>query len=193
MKLKNFINYKIYYLHKRENGFSIVEMLIVVFIIAIIATVISILYISSVRSQRDLLNKAGSEANLRTTLYSMTKDIREATNVSIANYNKLEFTSGSDSIKYELIKNPSGKTFKLYKIVTKDGIPNTKFIMDYIISDNTFSYDLKDGLGENLPVLLTDQLSKLILVNLNFTVNKEPLAPAKAVILSTKVSLRNIQ
>ena len=191
MKLKNFINYKIYHLYKRENGFSIIEMLIVIFIIAIIATVISILYISSVRSQRDLLNKAGLEANLRTTIYSISKDIREATNISIAGYDNLKFISGSDIIEYKL--SSSNGTYILNKYVTSGGSTSTKFIMDYIIDNNIFSYNLKDSLGENLPVLLTDQLSKLILVNLNFTVNKEPLAPAKAVILSTKVSLRNIQ
>ncbi|MHB9129451.1 MAG: PulJ/GspJ family protein, partial [Candidatus Humimicrobiaceae bacterium] len=138
--MKNFIKYKIYHLYKKENGFSIVEMLLVVFIIAIVVTVISMLYIYSVRSQKDLLNKAGSESNLRTTMYSIAKDIREATDVSIARNDYIKFNSGSDIIEFELTA--SNGTYTLNKKVTIAGNTTTKFIMEYITNTNIFSYYL---------------------------------------------------
>jgi prepilin-type N-terminal cleavage/methylation domain-containing protein len=186
MKLNNFNKNKIYNLFKKENGFSIVEMLLVVFIIAIVATVISMLYISSVRSQKDLLNKAGSESNLRVTMYSIAKDIREATNVSLAQNNRIIFNSGSDIIEYVLTSTT------LNKKVTSGGNTTTKYIMDYITDNNIFSYYLTST-GSSLPVPLSAHLSDFKLVNINFTVNKEPSAPVKAVSLSTMVALRNRQ
>jgi prepilin-type N-terminal cleavage/methylation domain-containing protein len=188
MKLKNFLYHKKFNIFKKENGFSIVEMLLVVFIIAIIATVISMIYLSSVRSQKDLLNKAGSEASLRTTLYSVAKDIREATDVSEARNDYIKFTSGSDTIEYELIS--SGGTYKLNKKVTAGGVTNTKFVMDYITDNNIFNYYLTST-GAALSAPLSAHLSDFKLVNISIIVNREPSVPAKAVNLSTTVSLRN--
>ena len=79
MKMRKILlNVKYIIYIRRKMDCSIVEMILVVSIIAIVATVISLLYMSSVRSQRDLLNKSVSVANLRTTIYSISKDIKEA-------------------------------------------------------------------------------------------------------------------
>jgi len=200
MKIKNFTKCKIYYFFKKENGFSIVEMLLVVFIIAIVATVISLLYISSVRSNKDLLIKAGSEANLRTTMYSVAKDIREigdrkedgnTNEVLEARNDYIKFKKGTaaDIIEYELIS--SNGTYTLNKKITSGGITTTKFIMEYITNNNIFSYYLSNGMTA-LPVPLSAaDLSTFKLVNLYFIVNKEASAAVKAVNLSTMVSLRN--
>lgn len=189
--MKNFSKSKIYNFIKKENGFSIVEMLLVVFIIAIVATVLSMLYIYSVRSQKDLLNKAGSESNLRTTMYSIAKDIREATDVSIARNDYIKFNSGADILEYELTA--LNGTYILNKKITSGGNTTTKFIMNYITNNNIFSYYLtSSGATLSVPLSAAD-LSTFKLVNLSFTVNKEPLIPAKAVSLLTMVSLRNRQ
>jgi prepilin-type N-terminal cleavage/methylation domain-containing protein len=191
MKQGKFIKNKIYHLYKRENGFTLVEMLVVGLIIAIIATVISMLYISSVRSQRDLLNKAGSEANIRTTIYSVAKDLREANDVIIARNDYIKFNSGSDTIEYELVS--SSGTYVLNRKLTSAGSTSTKFIMGYITNNNIFNYYLT-GSGASLSVPLSAQnLIDFKIINLNFTVNKEPLIPVKASSLSTMVSLRNRQ
>jgi prepilin-type N-terminal cleavage/methylation domain-containing protein len=188
MKLKNFSKSKRYNLLKNENGFSIVEMLLVVLIIAIVTSVITMIYIYSVRSQKDLLSKAGSEANLRTTMYSIAKDIREATDVSIAENNHIKFNSGADILEYELTA--SSGTYILNKKITSGGTTTTKFIMKYITNNNVFSYYLTST-GAALSVPLSVHLSDFKLVNISFTVNQEPSIPVKAVNLSTMVSLRN--
>ena len=174
---------------RKENGFSIVETLLVVFIIAIVATVISLLYMSSVKSQKDLLNKAGSETNLRTTLYSVAKDLREATDITTAKSDYIKFNSGSDIIEFELTA--SNGTYTLNKKITAGGTTDTKFIIEYITNNNIFSYYSTDT-GPALTVPLSEpDLLAFKLVKLNFTVNKEPSLPAKAVSLLTTVSLRN--
>jgi prepilin-type N-terminal cleavage/methylation domain-containing protein len=191
MKLKKTGKNKIFNSLKKENGFSLIEMLLVIFIIAIVATVISLLYISSVRSQKDILNKAGSESNLRTTLYSVAKDLREATDVITARSDYIKFNSGSDIIEFELTA--LNGAYTLNKKITSGGSTTTKFIMDYITTNNVFSYYLTST-GTTLSVPLSAaNLLAFKLVNLNFTVNKEPLIPAKAVSLLTMVSLRNRQ
>jgi prepilin-type N-terminal cleavage/methylation domain-containing protein len=190
MKIKNFNKFKIGSLLKKENGFSIIEMLLVFFIIGIIATVISMIYIYSVRSQKDLLNKAGSESNLRNTMYIVAKDIREATDVSIATNDYIQFNSGLDVIEYKLTA--SNGTYTLSKKTTSGSNISTKFIMESITNNNIFSYYLTSS-GAALSVPLSVHLTDFKLVNLSFIVNKEPLIPAKAVNLSTMVSLRNRQ
>jgi len=179
---------KTYNLLKKENGFTIIEMLLVVFIIAIVATVISMIYIYSVRSQKDLLSKAGTESNLRVTMYSIAKDIREATTVTIARNDYIMFNSGSDTIEYELT--PANGTYTLNKKITSGGSSTTKFVMEYITDSNIFSYYLKSP-GAALTAPLSEHLSDFKLINLSFTINKEPSIPARAVNLSTMVSLRN--
>jgi len=188
MKSKNFIKNKINCYLRKDNGFSLVEMLMVVLIIGIVSTAVSALYISSLRSQKDLLNKANLETNLRTAIYSISKDLREATNVTIAENSKIKFDIGTETIEYELVT--SNGTYKLNKKITEGGSTITKFIMEDIIDNNIFSYYLESG-QTALSVPLSSHLSDFKLVNLNFTVNKEPSVAAKAINLSTMVHLRN--
>jgi len=189
MKQNNSGRYKLNALFKEEKGFTIVEMLLVSLIVAIIATIISMLYISSIRSQKDLLNKAGSETNLRTTMYSVSQDIRGASDVSIAGNDYIKFTSGADIVEFVLVS--SNGTHILNKKITSGGSTTTKFIMENITNNNIFSYYLTST-GSALSVPLSSQnLTDFKLVNLNFTVNKEYLNPDKDVSLSTMVSLRN--
>ncbi|MEI7616210.1 MAG: prepilin-type N-terminal cleavage/methylation domain-containing protein, partial [Actinomycetota bacterium] len=181
--------YKLNALFKEEKGFTIVEMLLVSLVVAIIATIISMLYISSIRSQKDLFGKAGAEANLRTTMYSVSQDIRGASDVSIAGNDYIKFTSGADIVEFVLVS--SGGTYVLNKKTTSGGSTTTKFIMEYITNNNIFSYYVNDS-GSALSIPLSAQnLADFKLVNLIFTVNKEYLNPDKDVSLSTMVSLRN--
>jgi len=203
MKLDNFKNNKIFGTPKKENGFTIVELLLVVVIIAIITAVISMLYISFVRSQKGLLNKAGSEANLRTTLYVVAKDIREAAGINAADSGRIIINTSTDpaiisTIEYVSILQ-SNKTYTLNKIVTTGGVTaDPKFVMEYIINKDIFSYYITyittpDGVPPvpfTLPMSAQDLLD-FKLININFTVNKEPSLPARAVSLSTVVSIRN--
>ena len=200
MNKKNIIKCKIYYLFKKENGFSIVEMLLVVFIIAIVATVISLLYISSVRSQKDLLEKAGSEANLRTTMYSIAKDIREIgdrkedgslNEVLAARSDYIKFMKGeaADIVEYELTS--SNGTYTLNKKITSGGTTTTKFIIGDITDNNIFNfYTASNSEAFTVPLSESD-LSSFKLVKLNFIINKTPLETAKELNLSTMVSIRN--
>ena len=200
MNKKNLIKCKTYYLFKKESGFSIVEMLLVVFIIAIVATVISLLYISSIRSQKDLLEKAGSEANLRTTMYSIAKDIREIgdrkedespNEVLAARSDYIKFLKGAsaDIVEYELTS--SNGTYTLNKKITSGGITTTKFILGDITDNNIFNYyTSSDSAAFPVPLSESD-LSSFKLVKLNFIINKKPLETAKALNLSTMVSIRN--
>ncbi|MHB1376816.1 MAG: PilW family protein [Candidatus Humimicrobiaceae bacterium] len=192
MNLKKFAKCKIFNWLKKENGFGLVEMLIVVFIIAIIATVISLLYISSVRSQRDLLNKAGLEANLRTTLYSMTKDIREATSVSKAESDSLEFRAdiNNDSVSEDVEYIFSG--LGPYTLNKKINGGSDIFIMSYIRDKNIFSYFSDSSEDSKLqPPLDAQNLSSFKMIKIEFIVNRESSNPVKEVSLSTFVSLRN--
>ena len=185
---------KKYNIFRNNKGFSIVEMLIVVLIIAIIAGVISVVYINSVKSQKDLLNKAGAEINIRTALYTITKEIREASGFSIASNNQVKFSAdiNNDSTveDVEYVLTGSNNNFTLNKKINNG---NNIFILSNITNNDIFSY-YKDSSGSALQTPLSSQdLLSFKLIKINFTVNKEPSNPSKAVNFSTVVSLRNRQ
>ena len=78
---------------KFKNGFSLIELLIVTFIIMIIAAVASVLYLNTIRSQEDILSKAKSQKDARTALYLMEKEIRESGLWQVQGLYKNKFTN----------------------------------------------------------------------------------------------------
>lgn len=192
--LKKALNNKITDIFNNEKGFSLVEMLIVVLIIAIIASLITTVYITSAKSQKDIINKAGSESNMRTALYTMTKDIREATDISSAksDYLKIKSNVNNDSID-EVVEYILTSSNGVYILNKKINGGSDIFIMDFITSNNVFSYYANIS-GSALQVPLSSQnLSSFKLIKISFIVNREPSNTIKAVNLSTVVSLRNRQ
>jgi prepilin-type N-terminal cleavage/methylation domain-containing protein len=175
---------------KKENGFSFIEMLLVVIIIAIIAAVITVIYITSTKSQNELLTRFGSESRLRTALYSIAKDIRNADSINKAGSDYIEFISGTSTINYGLILSGDNSTYILNKTVSSGGSTVNTVIMKYINGNNVFSYFLtSSGVPLAVPLSSSDLLI-FKLVNLNFIINSEPSKPAGSVNLSTTVSLR---
>ena len=192
--LKKALNNKITDIFNNEKGFSLVEMLIVVLIIAIIASLITTVYITSAKSQKDIINKAGSESNMRTALYTMTKDIREATDIISAksDYLKIKSNVNNDSID-EVVEYILTSSNGVYILNKKINGGSDIFIMDFITSNNVFSYYANIS-GSALQVPLSSQsLSSFKLIKISFIVNREPSNTIKAVNLSTVVSLRNLR
>jgi len=189
---KKFIYFKNNNIFKNNKGFSLIEVLLVIVIFSIIASVISVVYINSVRSQKDLINKADSEINIRTALYALTKELREASNFSLATNNQIKFSAdiNNDSAleDVEYILTGTNNNFTLYKKINNG---NNKFILGNIINNDIFSYYNDNNSSALQTPLSSNDLLTFKMIKINFTVNKEPTIPSKAVNFSTVVTLRN--
>ena len=138
------------------------------------------------RSQKEILSKAGSVANLRTTMYSISKDIREASSFSTETSSlSLKFTAdtNNDSVFEDVEYILKGET--LYKNINGEA---DKFVMDYITNDTIFRYFSDSSEDSEMQPPLNPENVKM--VEIHFIISREPskIAPEE---LSTFVSLRN--
>ena len=79
------------------SGFTTVELLIVMLILLFVTGVATLTYFTAVNTTRDVISISTSEIDARTAIYRMSKDIREATSISLADEDKIRFTSNIDS------------------------------------------------------------------------------------------------
>ena len=59
-------------------GFTLIEVLIVVLLIFVVVSVVSMTYITSINTTKDVVDITTSEIDARTTMYRISKDVREA-------------------------------------------------------------------------------------------------------------------
>ena len=106
---------------KNQKGFSLVEMLLVILLIFIIVALVSSLFLTSGRTNRDVINIVRSEIDARLVIYRISKDIRETNDIIIANNDEVIFMSNVDedeyyeTIRYYLVAEESH--FNLYRQV----------------------------------------------------------------------------
>ncbi len=177
---------------KFKNGFSLIELLIVTFIIMIIAAVASVLYLNTIRSQEDILSKAKSQKDARTALYLMEKEIRESVSMLNAENNDIRFLSNIDQDdEFEEISYYTELSGSNYILVREEDGTDTGIFLNYLISDNIFSYYNKaDSDPIDLP-LDEINLNTFKVLKISFVLNDEPEYANKNLYVSSSVYLRN--
>ncbi|HHT78878.1 MAG TPA: prepilin-type N-terminal cleavage/methylation domain-containing protein [Actinobacteria bacterium] len=175
-----------------QKGFSLIELLIVIFIIMIIASIASVLYLNTVRSQEDILGRAKSQKDARTVLYIMEKEIRECVSVINAENNDIRFLSNIDrDDEFEEISyhtEISGNNYILFR--EEDGT-GARIFLDSLVNDDIFSYyHQADSDPLDLP-LDEDSLNVFKILKIEFLLNDEPELAGKNIYMSSSVYLRN--
>lgn len=175
-----------------QKGFSLIELLIVTFIIMIIASVASVLYLNTIRSQEDILSRAKSQKDARTVLYLMEKEIRECISVLNAENNDIRFLSNVDQDdEFEEISyytEISGNNYILFR--EEDGT-GAKIFLDSLVDDDIFSYyHQADSDPLDLP-LDEGSLNVFKVLRIEFMLNDEPEFANKNIYMSSSVYLRN--
>jgi prepilin-type N-terminal cleavage/methylation domain-containing protein len=175
-----------------KNGFSLVELLIVILIIMIIASVASILYLNSIRSQEDILGKAQSQKDGRTALYLIEKEVREAVSVSSAGNNNITFLSNADQDdEYEQISYFTELSGDNYILIREEDESGSKVFLTSLVSDDIFSYysQIESDTIE-LPMDIST-LNTFKILKISFILNDKPEYPDKNLVISSSVYLRN--
>lgn len=174
------------------SGFTTVELLIVMLILLFVTGVATLTYFTAVNTTRDVISISTSEIDARTAIYRMSKDIREATSISLADEDKIRFTSNIDSDDsfeevYYFLENENGY-YNLYRQVNGE---TKKIVTSNIISNQLFLYysDLEE---DNLtPPVDEAELKEIKTIKINIVIDQEKNQTARTMELSTYVTLRN--
>jgi prepilin-type N-terminal cleavage/methylation domain-containing protein len=180
---------------KDQKGFSLVEMLLVILLLFIIVALVSSLFFTSEKANRDIINIVRSEIDARTALYRISKDIRETHEIKFANYDEVVFLSNIDEdeyyeeINYYLVAEDSH--YNLYRQVDST---DSKLYIKNIVDSSIFLYftDLGEPAdGMPTPVDEEAELQNIKFVDINLNVDQSGNQSNKTMTLNTMITLRN--
>ena len=177
---------------KLKNGFSLIELLIVIFVIMIIATIASALYLNTIKTQKNIIDKAQIQKDGRTVLYQMEKEIRGIKQVLSATNNNLSFLT-HDFVKNELkeISYYTGFKENKYFLVRVENKEVKKVSLNNLINDSIFFYYAEPDAAPLEVPLSEENLNTFKILKISFMLNDLTDMTGKELLLSSSVFLRN--
>jgi len=179
---------------KDQKGFSLVEMLLVVLLIFIIVALVSSLFLTSGRTNRDVINIVKSEIDARVVIYRISKDIRETHDIITANNNEVVFLSNIDGdeyyerIRYYLVAEDSH--FNLYRQVDSDD--GRLYIKNIVVPDIFLYYsDLGIPADEGTMPVIEEELQNIRFIDITVTIDQSGSISVRTMELNTMITLRN--
>jgi len=178
---------------KKDSGFTLIEVLLSSLIMIVVVGIVTMTYFNSVKSGEDTISVATSTQDARTTMYSVTKNIREISEIVSADVNEFEFKSNIDSDEdIEIVKYYTESDGGFFNLLRQVNGSNTKVVVKHLISDQIFSYTT--GYGED--ILTTPVDSGLLIdirnVNIKLSIDQQSTTEgARTTNLETSVTLRN--
>lgn len=179
---------------KDQKGFSLVEMMLVILLLFIIVALVSSLFITSGRTNRDVINIVKSEIDARVVIYRISKDIRETHDIITANNNEVIFMSNVDGdeyyeeIRYYLVSEDSH--FNLYRQVDNG---EARLYMKNIITPDVFLYysDLGVPADEGSLPVTDEELQNIRFVDMTVHIDQSGTSSLRTMELNTMITLRN--
>ena len=177
---------------KNQKGFSLVEMLLVILLIFIIVALVSSLFITSGRTNRDVINIVKSEIDARLVLYRISKDIRETNDIITANSNEVIFKSNVDEdeyyerIRYYLIAEDSH--FNLYRQVDS---AEARLYIKNIVDSEIFSYYSDLGVPAEAMPVSEEELQNIKFIDISVSIDQSGVPSVRTMDLDTMITLRN--
>jgi len=177
---------------KNQKGFSLVEMLLVILLIFIIVALVSSLFITSGRTNRDVINIVRSEIDARLVLYRISKDIRETNDIITANNNEVIFKSNVDGdeyyerIRYYLVNEDSH--FNLYRQVDN---AEARLYIKNIVDSDIFSYYSDLGVSAEAMPVSEEELKNIKFIDISVSIDQSGFPSVRTMELDTMITLRN--
>ncbi|MGM0366206.1 MAG: hypothetical protein ACQEP5_06665, partial [Actinomycetota bacterium] len=173
-----------------QSGYTIVEMLLVLMLMFLVIAAITLTYFTSANSSKLVIDTASAEMDARTAMYSVSKEIREATQITEADTGRITFTSDVnsdeivDEVSYYLQSHQ--ESFRLYRAVNG----RESFLADNIIDNSLFSYFSSPGEELSVPVR-QDALEDIGIVGISIIIDRTGAQSERTMELGTMVTLRN--
>lgn len=188
--MKSLLNKKI----KDSKGFTLIEVLLVAMLMFVVISMVSVTYFLAINTSRDNIDTTTSGRDARLAVYRITKDLREAANLTMAEYDEIEFESYIDTdddpeTVYYYLESEDGY-YNLYREIDDGG---AKLVVAHIVDDNLFTYyeDIntpQDGMST--PVVALD-LDKIKIIEIYIYIDQSGTETPRTMKLETAVSLRN--
>jgi len=179
---------------KDDKGFTLIELMLVMMLIFIIVSLISATYLLSVNTSRDIIKTTTSMADSRVVMYKLSKDLREASNITEAKVDSITFKSNiDDDSDEEEVNYYLTETNGYYTLYRKVDTANAKYVTSSITNNNLFTYysdiNTPEG-GIDTPVSL-EELNNIKIIEINLSIDQSGLESQRTMELDTVVSLRN--
>jgi len=182
---------------KDSKGFTLIEVLLVAMLMFVVISMVSATYFLAINTSRGNIESATSRSDASIAALRISKDLREATKLTVAENYRIKFTSNIDTdpdpevVYYYLL--PSGDGYNnLYRQI--DG--QAKIIVTHIVNkdnNNLFTYykDINTSMiGMPTPVVVSD-LDKIKIIEIHIYIDQSGVESPRTMKLETSVSLRN--
>jgi prepilin-type N-terminal cleavage/methylation domain-containing protein len=178
---------------KDNKGFTIVELMLTMGIIVIVVSLISAAYFLSADTSKNVVDTTTSEIDSRLIMYRISKDIREAVEISEAESSSTTFKSNVDDDEvYETVRYYLETENGYYTLYRKVDSGNPHIIASKIINDNIFTYytgiDTPEG---GMTSVSGEELASIKIININLSIDQAGAASSRTMELETNIALRN--
>jgi len=178
---------------KDNKGFTIVELMLTMGLIVIVVSLVSAAYFLSASTSKSVVDITTSEINSRLIMYRISKDIREAIEISEAGSSSITFKSNvDDDDEYETVRyylEPEDGHYILYRTVDSE---SPHYVADKIINNNIFTYytgvDMPEG---GMTSVSGEELGNIKIININLSIDQSGVASSRTMELKTNITLRN--
>ncbi len=171
---------------KNESGFSMVEMLLVLLLMFFVVSIITMTYFTSANASRLVIDATTAEMDARTTMYSVSREIRGASQIIEANADRITFIGGEGADQTSYFLQPYQGYYRLYKSVNGQ----ERFVATHIISESVFSYYSSPGVELSQP-LEEVELENIVIVGISTVIDRTGENSQRTMELATLVTLRN--
>lgn len=189
--MKSLLNKKI----RDSKGFTIIELLLVVMLMVIVVTIVSGTYLMSINASKNIIDITTNEIDARVVIYRITKDLREAIDISTAKDDEMIFKGNVDvdedmeSVRYYAQLHDDGY-YELYRQIDSGG---AAVVANYVIDADIFTYytgvNTPEG-GLTTPVVEEDK-SNIRLIDINISIDQNGVETDKTMDMDTIIYLRN--
>jgi len=176
---------------KSQSGYTVVELLLVLLLLFLVVSIITLTYFTSANASKLVIDTSSAEIDARTAMYLISKELREATQVTEADADRITFVSDIDSdqvideVSYYL-QSQQGH-YMLYKSVNGG---QGRFVASNIIDNNLFSYHSSPDTELSAPVD-EEELENIGVVGISLVIDKTGEQSERTMELETLVTLRN--
>ena len=188
------MNYKLIKNLKKDNGMTLVELLLVIILIVIIVVLISATFLQSANVSKGVIDIATSEIDSRLALYRMSKDIREIFYITSADYNSITFTCNvDDDDAYETVSYYLESEDTHYMLMRQVDSAAPKIIINNVVNYNIFAYYQDIGFPEGGIITPVEEinLNKIKIIELYISVDQSGTGSLRTMDLNTTITLRN--
>lgn len=178
---------------KDNKGFTLIELIITVALIFLVVSAVSATFIIAINTSGDVIDVITSVKDSRLIIYRISRDIREAVEISEAESDSVTFRSFiyTDD-NYEVINYYLASDDDYYTLYRKEGDGAPRVVASKIINNNVFTYytgvdEPENGMGS----VSADELNDIKIIKIDLSVDQSGSETDRTMDLKTQIALRN--